>query len=59
MGFEPGPQWNGGVWEGGHTDEAVIDYMKGNGYGGVMFWAINQKPNNGVNALRLAEYAKK
>jgi len=58
MGFEPGPQWNKGVWEGLDTDKQVIDYMKKNGYGGIFFWAINQHPDNGVNALKLADYAQ-
>lgn len=57
MGFEPGPQWNGGVWEGSDTDKAVIDFLKKEKYGGVFFWAINQ-PKVGTNALPLAEYAK-
>ena len=57
MGFEPGPQYNNGVWEGVETDHNVIDYMKTSGYGGVFFWAINQ-PKVGENALPLAAYAK-
>jgi hypothetical protein len=28
MGFEPGPQANGGVWEGVKVDEDVIDLLK-------------------------------
>ena len=58
MGFEPGPQWNSGVWEGEAEDHKVIDYLKKEGYGGVFFWAINQ-PQVGVNVLPLAEYAQK
>ena len=57
VGFEPGKQWNKGVWEGATTDEKVIDYLKGNGYGGAMFWAINQT-GIGANVLPLAAYAK-
>lgn len=56
MGFEPGPQFNNGKWEGAEVDHAVIDHLKQNGYGGVFFWAINQ-PEVGDNALELAEYA--
>lgn len=57
MGFEPGPQFNNGQWEGADVDHSVIDYMKSNGYGGIFFWAINQ-PKVGVNAVQLADYAK-
>lgn len=42
MGFEPGGQAAGGKWEGFVIDEEVIDYVQANGYGGVMFWAINE-----------------
>jgi GH18 family chitinase len=42
MGFEPGVQVAGGIWEGMEVDRQVIDYIKDNGYGGVFFWAINQ-----------------
>lgn len=55
MGFEPGPQYSGGVWEGFDTDHTVIDYLKKNGYGGVFFWSINE-PKIGDNTLKLADY---
>jgi len=42
MGFEPGHQAVGGVWEGFDIDFNVIDHMKAEGFGGVMFWAINE-----------------
>merc|ERR1712046_142649 len=42
MGFEPGHQAVDGVWEGFDIDFKVIDHMKAGGYGGVMFWAINE-----------------
>ena len=57
MGFEPGPQYNGGVWEGTDVDVDVIDYLKTNGYGGVMFWAVNEA-TTGANVNKLATYAK-
>jgi hypothetical protein len=41
MGFEPGDQNAGGVWEGMDVDMATTKYIKDNGYGGVMIWAIN------------------
>jgi len=64
MGFEPGYQAAAGVWEGMKVDEEVIDYIYDNGYGGVMFWAINQPaiaPSlevTGENCQALAKYAK-
>lgn len=64
MGFEPGYQAAGGKWEGMAVDQQVIDYIYDNGYGGIMFWAMNQPviaPSlevTGENARLLAEYAK-
>jgi hypothetical protein len=46
MGFEPGNQAVGGVWEGFDIDFQVIDHMKTNGHGGIMFWAINEAASN-------------
>jgi len=46
MGFEPGNQAVAGIWEGFDVDFQVIDYMKQEGYGGVMFWAINEGAAN-------------
>lgn len=43
MGFEPGNQAAKGIWEGFDIDFEVVDYMKSNGYGGVMFWALNEE----------------
>ena len=64
MGFEPGHQAAGGLWEGCEMDTQVIDYVQEKSYGGVMFWAVNEHANsreNGVtgqNAQQLAKYAK-
>jgi hypothetical protein len=41
MGFEPGHQAAGGVWEGFDVDEKVVDYIADSDFGGVMFWAMN------------------
>lgn len=38
MGFEPGHQAAGGVWEGFNVDEKVVDYISDSDFGGVMFW---------------------
>ena len=57
MGFETGPQYADGVWEGAETDKKVIDYLKNQGYGGIYFWGFND-PNIAENALMLADYAK-
>merc|ERR1712166_1151986 len=41
MGFEPGAQFAGGVWEGMDVDMKATQWIKDNGYGGVMVWAVN------------------
>ena len=49
MGFEPGYQAAGGIWEGMEVDKQVCDHIEINNYGGVMFWAANDKNwKNGV-----------
>ncbi|WHN64766.1 hypothetical protein [Cysteiniphilum sp. QT6929] len=63
MGFEPGGQAAGGVWEGMTVDKSVIDYIATIPYGGSMFWAINQPAYNssevtGDNAYELANYSQ-
>jgi GH18 family chitinase len=53
MGFEPGNQAVEGIWEGFDLDLQVIDKMKAEGHGGVMFWALNEaesKQNPGTPA---------
>jgi hypothetical protein len=44
MGFEPGNQYGGGVWEGFDKDQEVMKYVRGQDYGGGMVWAINPDP---------------
>lgn len=41
MGFEPGSQAAGGVWEGLSEDLEIATHIKQSGYGGAMVWAIN------------------
>ena len=41
MGFEPGYQAAGGIWEGMEVDKQVIDYIEENNFGGIMFWSAN------------------
>lgn len=48
MGFEPGSQAAGGVWEGLGVDQEVVDYIEVNNYGGIMFWAINERGTTAV-----------
>lgn len=63
MGFEPGPQAAGGVWEGETVDKQVIDYVEQQNLGGVMFWAMNEAGTSsstgitGKNSQNLAKYA--
>lgn len=57
MGFEPGTQANGGVWEGNKVDMQVIDMLQEQQYGGASFWTIND-PAQGANSNKLASYAK-
>lgn len=58
MGFEPGEQAAGGVWEGKAVDKEVLEYIKDNQYGGIMFWAVNHVDGTGTNSQELAGYTK-
>ncbi|MBY7735368.1 glycosyl hydrolase family 18 protein, partial [Francisella philomiragia] len=64
LGFEPGGQAAGGQWEGLSLDKQMIDYIFDNGFGGSMFWAMNQAPwqgnpaVTGKNAYELAKYSQ-
>eukprot|EP01123_Difflugia_compressa_P000488 TRINITY_DN10568_c0_g1_i1.p1 TRINITY_DN10568_c0_g1~~TRINITY_DN10568_c0_g1_i1.p1 ORF type:complete len:446 (-),score=92.15 TRINITY_DN10568_c0_g1_i1:88-1425(-) len=49
IGFEPGDQYAGGVWEGLETDVNTIKYVSTNGYGGAMIWAVNPESTNSAN----------
>lgn len=44
IGFEPGEQAAGGVWEGLDADKAFAKFAYDNGYGGAMIWAANPNP---------------
>jgi len=44
IGFEPGEQAAGGVWEGMEADKEYARYAYENGYGGAMIWAANPNP---------------
>jgi len=44
IGFEPGEQAAGGVWEGMDADKQFAKFAKDNGYGGAMIWAANPNP---------------
>jgi len=46
MGFEPGDQNAGGVWEGLDTDVNTMKFVKSNSYGGIMVWSINENTPN-------------
>merc|ERR1711871_814819 len=44
IGFQPGEQAAGGVWEGMDADKKFAQFAKDNGYGGAMIWAANPNP---------------
>jgi len=44
IGFEPGEQAAGGVWEGLEADKEAAQFALDNGYGGAMIWAANPNP---------------
>jgi hypothetical protein len=44
MGFEPGNQYAGGVWEGLQVDEDTAKFIRADGFGGAMVWGINPDP---------------
>ena len=59
VGFEPGPQAGGVVGDVGLYKE-VIDYLRVNKYGAIMFWAMNEDDHsqgNGEDSNMLAKYA--
>jgi hypothetical protein len=62
MGFEPGAQYAGGVWEGATVDKAAAKWIKENEFGGVMIWAVNpsskQNPSGAVDCPELASTMK-
>jgi GH18 family chitinase len=49
MGFEPGDQNAGGVWEGLQKDVDTMKFIHTNGYGGSMIWAINAATTNAAH----------
>jgi len=44
MGFEPGNQFGGGVWEGIDIDTEVGKFIRNQDFGGAMIWPINPDP---------------
>jgi hypothetical protein len=44
MGFEPGNQFGGGVWEGIDIDTEVAKFIRNQDFGGAMIWPINPDP---------------
>jgi len=44
IGFEPGEQAAGGVWEGMDADKQFAKFGLDNGFGGAMIWAANPNP---------------
>jgi len=54
MGFEPGEQAAGGIWEGEEADEAATQDILNRNSGGAMVWAINPNAKQHPEASRLA-----
>eukprot|EP00040_Diaphanoeca_grandis_P030022 m.176852 g.176852 ORF g.176852 m.176852 type:complete len:544 (+) comp31862_c0_seq1:70-1701(+) len=61
IGFEPGNQAAGGIWEGSKLDLEATEFVARNGYGGAFIWAINAdpavEPDQARNAPELAANA--
>ena len=53
MGFEPGEQYAGGHWEGKERDLNTTQYVKDNGIGGIMIWAVNSNPKQSPTGSKL------
>merc|ERR1712203_141610 len=53
IGFEPGEQAAGGVWEGLEADKAFAKFAYDNGYGGAMIWAANPNPQQAPEGSHL------
>merc|ERR1712203_1064282 len=53
IGFEPGEQAAGGVWEGMDADKAFAKFAYDNGYGGAMIWAANPNPQQAPEGSHL------
>merc|ERR1712137_1477469 len=57
IGFEPGEQAAGGVWEGMDADKEYARYAYENGYGGAMIWAANPNPTQAPEGSKLCPQA--
>jgi hypothetical protein len=44
IGFEPGEQAAGGIWEGNATDLSTVEWLGRNNFGGAFLWALNVDP---------------
>lgn len=59
IGFEPGEQAAGGVWEGKEKDLEFAKFAKDQGFGGAMLWAANPNPQTNPEGAKLCpEMAK-
>eukprot|EP01059_Diplonema_ambulator_P034282 TRINITY_DN75_c0_g1_i11.p1 TRINITY_DN75_c0_g1~~TRINITY_DN75_c0_g1_i11.p1 ORF type:complete len:451 (+),score=184.16 TRINITY_DN75_c0_g1_i11:231-1583(+) len=54
IGFEPGEQAGGGVWEGMDVDKQAATYAKTNGFLGAFVWSVNPSPTTNPQGEKLA-----
>eukprot|EP01061_Rhynchopus_euleeides_P002604 TRINITY_DN11_c0_g1_i2.p1 TRINITY_DN11_c0_g1~~TRINITY_DN11_c0_g1_i2.p1 ORF type:complete len:475 (+),score=186.79 TRINITY_DN11_c0_g1_i2:78-1427(+) len=53
IGFEPGEQAAGGIWEGMAYDKEVAQYVAQQGFAGAFVWAVNPSPQTNPQGTQL------
>lgn len=53
IGFEPGEQAAGGIWEGLDADKAIAQWANDHGMGGAFIWAVNPSPTTNPKGVKL------
>ena len=54
IGYEPGEQFAGGIWEGLAADKKWTQWAKDNGFAGAFIWSANPSPITNPNGTYLA-----